>query len=47
MFMFDAHLDLALNAIDWNRDLRQDVDDIRAKNDPWEWRMKREGARIL
>lgn len=31
MFMFDAHLDLALNAIDWNRDLRQDVDDIRAQ----------------
>lgn len=31
MLLFDAHLDLALNAIDWNRDLRQDVDDIRAQ----------------
>ncbi|MGV3485866.1 MAG: dipeptidase [Planctomycetaceae bacterium] len=31
MLLFDAHLDLALNAIDWNRDLRQSVDDIRAQ----------------
>jgi membrane dipeptidase len=31
MLIFDAHLDLALNAIDWNRDLRQSVYDIRAQ----------------
>jgi membrane dipeptidase len=31
MLIFDAHLDLALNAVDWNRDLRQSVDDIRAQ----------------
>ncbi len=31
MFIFDAHLDLALNGVDWNRDLRQSVDDIRAQ----------------
>lgn len=31
MLLFDAHLDLALNAIDWNRDLRQSVEDIRAQ----------------
>lgn len=31
MLIFDAHLDLALNAVDWNRDLRQGVDDIRAQ----------------
>lgn len=31
MWLFDAHLDLALNAVDWNRDLRQSVDDIRAQ----------------
>lgn len=31
MFVFDAHLDLALNGVDWNRDLRQDVDDIRVQ----------------
>lgn len=31
MLIFDAHLDLALNAVDWNRDLRCSVDDIRAQ----------------
>jgi membrane dipeptidase len=31
MWLFDAHLDLALNAVDWNRDLRQPVEDIRAQ----------------
>lgn len=31
MLLFDAHLDLALNAVDWNRDLRQSIDDIRAQ----------------
>ena len=31
MLLFDAHLDLALNAVDWNRDLRQSVDNIRAQ----------------
>ena len=28
-FIFDAHLDLALNAIEWNRDLRQPLDAVR------------------
>lgn len=31
MWLFDAHLDLALNGVDWNRDLRQSVDDIRSQ----------------
>ncbi len=31
MLLFDGHLDLALNAIDWNRDLRMTVDDIRVQ----------------
>jgi membrane dipeptidase len=31
VLIFDAHLDLALNGVDWNRDLRQSVDDIRAQ----------------
>ncbi|MCU0706887.1 MAG: dipeptidase [Pirellula sp.] len=31
MWIFDAHLDLALNGVDWNRDLRQSVDDLRAQ----------------
>src|SRR3954453_1467264 len=29
MLIFDAHLDLAWNALDWNRDLRLPVADIR------------------
>jgi membrane dipeptidase len=29
MIIFDAHLDLAWNAIDWNRDLRTSCEDIR------------------
>lgn len=30
MFIIDAHLDLAMNAMEWNRDLRWTVDKIRA-----------------
>ena len=29
MFIIDAHLDLSLNAIEWNRDLRKPVHAIR------------------
>ncbi len=29
-FIFDAHLDLAMNAIEWNRDLTRPLPDIRA-----------------
>ena len=29
MFVFDAHLDLAMNALEWNRDLTQSVQEIR------------------
>lgn len=31
MFIFDAHLDLAMNALEWNRDLTQPITDIRAR----------------
>ena len=31
MFIFDAHLDLAMNAMEWNRDLRQPVSDINER----------------
>src|SRR5438105_1207422 len=31
MIVFDAHLDLAWNALDWNRDLRLSVADIRRR----------------
>jgi membrane dipeptidase len=29
MFIIDAHLDLSMNAIEWNRDLRWSIDEIR------------------
>ena len=28
MFIVDAHLDLAMNAIEWNRDLTRPIDEI-------------------
>ena len=31
MLIFDAHLDLAMNALEWNRDLRLSVTDTRAQ----------------
>ena len=31
MLIFDAHLDLAMNALEWNRDLAQPIDEIRAR----------------
>jgi membrane dipeptidase len=31
MFTIDAHLDLSMNALEWNRDLRQPVDVINAR----------------
>jgi membrane dipeptidase len=31
MFIIDAHLDLAMNAMEWNRDLRWPVEKIRAR----------------
>ena len=31
MLILDAHLDLAMNAIEWNRDLTRPIDEIRAR----------------
>ena len=31
MFLFDAHLDLSMNALEWNRDLTQDLTTIRER----------------
>ncbi|GLU44524.1 dipeptidase [Allomuricauda sp. NBRC 101325] len=31
MFIFDAHLDLAMNALEWNRDLRLPVSELRER----------------
>src|SRR5882762_1844288 len=31
MLIFDAHLDLAMNALEWNRDLRRPLEEIRQR----------------
>ncbi|HYF69181.1 MAG TPA: membrane dipeptidase [Ohtaekwangia sp.] len=31
MFTIDAHLDLSMNAMEWNRDYRKSIDEIRAR----------------
>lgn len=31
MFIIDAHLDLSMNALEWNRDLRQPITEIRSR----------------
>src|SRR4030095_14063875 len=31
MFVFDAHLDLAMNALEWNRDLTRSIGEIRER----------------
>src|SRR5690349_6644016 len=31
MLIIDAHLDLAMNAMEWNRDLRQPLNEIRRR----------------
>jgi membrane dipeptidase len=31
MFIIDAHLDLAMNAMEWNRDLRKSIQEIRTR----------------
>src|SRR6266487_4805579 len=31
MLIVDAHLDLAMNAIEWNRDLTRPIEEIRAR----------------
>lgn len=33
MLIFDAHLDLAMNAVEWNRDLTADLDDVRHREE--------------
>jgi membrane dipeptidase len=35
MFIVDAHLDLAMNALEWNRDLTRPIDEIRAREQSW------------
>ncbi len=35
MLIFDGHLDLAMNAIEWNRDLTRPIDEIREREREW------------
>lgn len=35
MLIFDAHLDLAMNALEWNRDLTRPLDEICARESGW------------
>ena len=35
MLLFDGHLDLAMNAIEWNRDLTRPLDEIRRREAGW------------
>jgi membrane dipeptidase len=32
-FIFDAHLDLSMNAMEWNRDLRLPVHELRSQEE--------------
>ncbi|MCA9164982.1 MAG: peptidase M19, partial [Planctomycetales bacterium] len=31
MLLFDAHLDLSMNAVEWNRDLTRSLDEVRRR----------------
>ncbi|MFA7473846.1 MAG: peptidase M19, partial [Spirosomataceae bacterium] len=33
MLIIDAHLDMAMNALEWNRDLTQPVTEIRSREE--------------
>ncbi|MEE3368736.1 MAG: membrane dipeptidase [Planctomycetota bacterium] len=33
MLIFDAHLDLSMNAVEWNRDLTQSLDEVRRREE--------------
>lgn len=46
MFIVDAHLDLAMNAMEWNRDLRLPVNDIRKREKGMEDKPDREKATV-
>ena len=33
MLLFDAHLDLSMNALEWNRDLRASITEINSREE--------------
>ena len=43
-FIFDAHLDLSMNAIEWNRDLTRPIDEIRERERGWRDKKDRENG---
>ncbi|MCA9135727.1 MAG: membrane dipeptidase [Planctomycetales bacterium] len=45
--IFDAHLDLSMNALEWNRDLRQTVSEIRASELELPAHMKGQAAGVV
>src|SRR5262245_22590252 len=47
LLIFDAHLDLAWNAIDWNRDLRRTVADISRRERQQGWAGKGRGVNTV
>ena len=36
MLLFDIHLDLAMNAMEWNRDLTRPISEIRRREAGWD-----------
>lgn len=46
MLIFDAHLDLAMNALEWNRDLRRPIEEIRSRERGWRDRPDRERGTV-
>ena len=45
--IFDAHLDLSMNALEWNRDLRLPVGELRELEKPLPPRMKGQAAGVV
>ena len=33
MLLFDAHLDLSMNAVEWNRDFTRSLDEVRYREE--------------
>jgi len=46
MLILDAHLDLAMNALEWNRDLSRPVEDIRAREQDLHDKPDRRGGTV-
>src|SRR4029453_5271507 len=47
MLIIDAHLDLAMNALEWNRDLTRPIEEIRAREQKLIDKPDRGGGTVL